>query len=64
MLNFNPHLISGQLPLIHVIDNDDRLLLNSPDAHWYKILFHIQDKVYRFNLDYLRNMEILNVFIF
>ena len=47
MLNFNPHPISGQLPLIHVIDNDDRLLLNSPDAHWYRILFYFPWEDYR-----------------
>ena len=40
MSHFNPCLISGQPPLIHVIDNDERILLNSPEAHWYKILFY------------------------
>ena len=47
MLTFNPHPISGQLPLIHVIDNDDWLLLNSPDAHWYRILFYFPWEDYR-----------------
>ncbi|MDM8540389.1 hypothetical protein QUF90_04810 [Desulfococcaceae bacterium HSG9] len=47
MFNFNPHPISGQLPLIHVIDNDDRLLLNSPDVHRYKILFQFTWEDYR-----------------
>ena len=47
MLNFNPCPISGQLPLIHVIDNDDQLLLNSPDAHWYRILFYFPWEDYR-----------------
>ena len=47
MLNFNPYPISGQLPLIHVVDNDDQLLLNSPDAHWYRILFYFPWEDYR-----------------
>ena len=47
MLNFNPYPISGQLPLIHVVDSDDQLLLNSPDAHWYRILFYFPWEDYR-----------------
>lgn len=27
-----------QIPLIHVVDKDDQILLNSPDADWYKLL--------------------------
>ncbi|MCK5663747.1 MAG: hypothetical protein KAI17_09685, partial [Thiotrichaceae bacterium] len=47
MLNFNTNPISGQIPLIHVIDNDDWILLNSPDAHWYKILYYFPWADYR-----------------
>ena len=27
-----------QLPLIHTVDKNDQLLINSPDAEWYRIL--------------------------
>ncbi|MDM8556792.1 hypothetical protein QUF75_18860 [Desulfococcaceae bacterium HSG7] len=47
MLNFNIHPISGQLPLIHVIDNDDWLLLHSSEAHWFRILFYFPWEDYR-----------------
>ena len=37
----------NQLPLILTIDEDDQLLLNSPDAEWYRILKCFPDMNYR-----------------
>ncbi|HDH12349.1 MAG TPA: hypothetical protein ENG83_09200 [Nitrospirae bacterium] len=37
----------GQIPLIHIIDEDDRILLNSPDAEWFRILYYFPWKEYR-----------------
>jgi len=28
----------SQIPLIQIIETDDRILLNSPDTEWYRIL--------------------------
>jgi len=36
-----------QVPLIHVVDEDDQLLLNSADAQWYRILKYFPDLEYR-----------------
>jgi hypothetical protein len=36
-----------QLPLIHTVDKDDQLLINSPDAEWYRILKYFPDMNYR-----------------
>ena len=36
-----------QIPLIHIIDEDDRILLNSPDAEWFRILYYFPWKEYR-----------------
>jgi len=47
MLTFNPNPITGQLPLIHVVDKDDQILLNSPDAQWYRILHFFPWEDYR-----------------
>jgi hypothetical protein len=33
-----------QAPLIEVVNEDDALLLNSPDAEWYRILKHFPDE--------------------
>ena len=30
--------VSRQIPLIHIVDEDDQLLVNSSDAEWYRIL--------------------------
>ena len=38
MLNFNTVAPHQQIPLIHVINEDDELLANSPEAEWYQIL--------------------------
>jgi len=35
-----------QAPLIEVVNEDDELLLSSPDAEWYRILKHFPDEVY------------------
>ena len=37
----------NQLPLIQIIDEDDQLLLHSPDAQWYRILKYFPDMDYR-----------------
>lgn len=36
-----------QLPLFHIVDEDELILLNSPDAEWYKILLHLPWHDYR-----------------
>ena len=36
-----------QLPLIHTVDKDDQLLINFPDAEWYRILKYFPDMDYR-----------------
>lgn len=33
-----PSLISEQIPLIHVVDRNDKILLQSANAEWYRIL--------------------------
>ena len=47
MLHAQFHQSPTQLPLIHTIDEDDQLLLNSPDAQWYRILKYFPDMDYR-----------------
>ena len=37
----------NQLPLIHTVDADDQLLLDSPEAEWYRILKYFPDMDYR-----------------
>ena len=41
--NYSP----SQIPLIHIVDEDDRLLLKSSDAEWYRVLYYFPDKDYR-----------------
>ena len=36
-----------QLPLIHVVNEDDELLSNNDDAHWYSILKNFPCQYYR-----------------
>ena len=38
MLNLNSVAAHQQIPLIHVVHEDDELLANSPEAKWYNIL--------------------------
>jgi hypothetical protein len=38
MLNQNAVAAHQQIPLIHVVHEDDELLANSPEAEWYLIL--------------------------
>jgi hypothetical protein len=38
---------SSQIPLIHIVDEDDRVLLKSSDAEWYRVLYYLPDKDYR-----------------
>lgn len=47
MLSAQLQQLPSQLPLIHTIDEDDQLLLNSPDAEWYRILKYFPDMDYR-----------------
>ena len=35
-----------QTPLIHVVDEDDQVLLNSPDNEWFRILYYFPDEEY------------------
>jgi len=38
--------VAYQIPLIHVVHEDDRLLANSPEAEWYRILHDLPWKPY------------------
>ncbi len=38
---------SLQIPLIHTVDEDDIILLNSPDAEWFRVLYHLPYQEYR-----------------
>jgi len=58
-----PLIESSQLPLIQLVADDHRVLLESPDAEWYRILYDFPwglyrpfaaqyyDALYQFNLD-------------
>ena len=48
MLNFGKAIHGyDQIPLVAIIDKDDEILLNSPDAQWYKILAGLPWKNYQ-----------------
>ena len=47
MLNLNSVAAHQQIPLIHVIHEDDHLLANSPEAEWYSILENLPWKAHR-----------------
>ena len=47
MLNLNTVAPHQQIPLIHVVHEDDELLANSPEAEWYKILQNLPWEQYR-----------------
>ena len=47
MLQTQCYQSPSQLPLIHTVDEDDQLLLNCPDAQWYRILKYFHDLQYR-----------------
>jgi hypothetical protein len=47
VLNFNTVVPHQQIPLIYVVNEDDELLANSPDAEWYKILQNLPWEQYR-----------------
>ncbi len=47
MLNLNAVAAHQQIPLIHVVHEDDELLANSPEAEWYKILQSLPWEQYR-----------------
>jgi hypothetical protein len=61
MVNYASALLP-QIPLIHIVDEDDQLLLNSSDTEWYRILHYFPgedycemaaqyyDALYHFNL--------------
>jgi hypothetical protein len=36
-----------QIPLIHIVHEDDTILLNTKDAEWFKILYHFPWREYR-----------------
>lgn len=38
---------SPQIPLIQFVEEDDIILLNSPDAEWFRILYHFPWQEYR-----------------
>ncbi len=40
MLNLNAVAAHQQIPLIHVVHEDDELLANSPEAEWYCKVCH------------------------
>ncbi|MBL7180140.1 MAG: hypothetical protein ISS65_08015 [Desulfobacterales bacterium] len=43
MQNAEIHPFATQIPLIITVDEDDKLLLNSPEAEWYRILKYFPD---------------------
>ncbi len=47
MLNVNTVAPHQQIPLIYVINEDDELLANSPEAEWYQILQNLPWEQYR-----------------
>jgi hypothetical protein len=47
MQNIEIHPFATQIPLIITVDEDDKLLLNSPDAEWYRILKLFPDLDFR-----------------
>ncbi|MEA3415572.1 MAG: hypothetical protein U9R02_05350, partial [Thermodesulfobacteriota bacterium] len=47
MLNFNTVPVYEQIPLIHTVNEDDELLLISPDTEWYRTLKYFQWQDYR-----------------
>jgi hypothetical protein len=47
MLNFNTVPVFDQIPLVHTVNEDDELLLISPDTEWYRTLKFIQWQNYR-----------------
>lgn len=47
MQNIELHPPATQIPLIITVDEDDKLLLNSPDAEWYRVLNYFPDLEYR-----------------
>jgi hypothetical protein len=47
MLNLNSVAAHQQIPLIHVVHEDDELLANSPEAEWYKILQNLPWEPYQ-----------------
>jgi len=46
MLNLNSVAAHQQIPLIHVVNEDDQLLANSPEAEWYPTLKNLPWKGY------------------
>jgi len=46
MLSLNSVAAYQQIPLIHVVHEDDELLANSPEAEWYRILQDLPWKPY------------------
>src|SRR3990167_5702415 len=38
-----------QIPLIHIVHEDDVVLLNTQDAEWFKILYHFPWKLEQFD---------------
>lgn len=47
MFTFNTAAVSKQIPLIHVVDQDDQILLNTPDAEWFRLLSFLLWQDYR-----------------
>ncbi|MDL1973802.1 MAG: hypothetical protein LWX55_03255 [Deltaproteobacteria bacterium] len=68
MINYSAAVVE-QIPLIHVVDRDDELLLNCIDAEWYRILHYFvwqdylemaaeyYDALYHFNLLEAKKVE-------
>ena len=61
MLNFNTVAPHQQIPLIHVVNEDDELLANSPEAEWYQILQNLPWEPYRpIGADYYNSLYHFN----
>ena len=63
MLHAQLYQSPTQLALIHTVDEDDQLLLNSPEAQWYRILKYFPDMNYQsIGADYYNSLYHFNKF--
>ena len=61
VLNFNTVARHQQIPLIHVVNEDDELLASSPEAEWYQILQNLPWEPYRsIGADYYNSLYHFN----
>jgi len=52
-----------QIPIVTIVEKDDQILLNTPDAEWYKILYCLSWKIYQpYAADYYNALYDFNQF--